>query len=277
MNEIFLKRLHEILPSKALEHFGRPPNFIHFRVNTLKISFEEAQIKVKDLGIAFEILNGFPIVLSVLVDQGKELMNSYMVEQGLLYPQGLESMKAVIELDPQPGEYVLDLCAAPGSKTSQIAALMNNEGVLMANEPVRARFYRLKSVLERTGAKAVLSMTDGRRFRVKEKLFDRVLVDAPCSSEGMFKYDQPKSYAYWNVRKIKEMAHKQKGLLLNASRLVRPGGILVYSTCTFAPEENEEVIEWFLRKAEGLVLQSQQRILPDGRMEGFFIAKWQKV
>ena len=277
MDEIFLKRLHEILPPKALEHFGKPLKFAHFRVNTLKLSLPEAQDKVKELGVAFEINKDFPMVLSVPADQAKALLSSCLVEQGLLYSQGLESMKTVMELDPQPGETILDLCAAPGSKTSQIAALMNNEGVLMANEPIRARFYRLKNVLELTGAKAVLSMTDGRRYRVKERLFDRVLVDAPCSSEGRFKYDNPKSYAYWSVRKIKEMAHKQKGLMLNASRLVRPGGILVYSTCTFAVEENEEVVDWLSRKAQGLVLQTQQRIIPDGRMEGFFIAKWTKI
>ena len=118
---------------------------------------------------------------------------------------------------------------------------------------------------------------DGRRFRVKEQLFDRILVDAPCSSEGRFKYDNPKSYAYWNLRKIKEMAHKQKGLLLNASRLLKPGGVLVYSTCTFAQEENEEVVDWFAKKSQSMQFQSMQRIYPDGRMEGFFIAKWHKI
>ena len=76
-------------------------------------------------------------------------------------------------------------------------------------------------------------------------------MDAPCSCEGRFIINEPKSFAYWSVRKIKEMSHKQKGLLLNASRLLRPGGILVYATCTFAPEENEEVVDWFLRKTDG--------------------------
>jgi 16S rRNA (cytosine1407-C5)-methyltransferase len=155
---------------------------------------------------------------------------------------------------------------------------MNNEGILVANEPIRGRFYKLKSVLQLTGAKATLSMVDGRRFRVKEGgLFDRVLVDAPCSAEGRFKEDEPKTYAYWSTRKIREMAHKQKGLLLNASRLVKTGGILLYSTCTFAEEENEEVVDWFAKKAQGYKMLLQTRLEPDGRMEGFFIAKWQKI
>ncbi len=277
MDDLFLNRLKDLLPPQALEYFGKPTGWIHFRVNTLKISPQEAKEALKVLGIPFETVHWYPFVLSVPFEKGKEVLNSTLCAQGQLYSQGLESMKAVVALDPQPGERILDLCAAPGSKTSQIAAHMNNEGTLIANEPIRARFYRLKSVLGLTGAKATISMVDGRRYRVQDQLFDRVLVDAPCSSEGRFKYDDPKSYAYWSIRKVKEMAHKQKGLLLNASRLVKPGGVLVYSTCTFSPEENEEVIEWFQRKSQGMVLDCQERILPDGRMEGFFIAKWHKI
>ena len=106
-------------------------------------------------------------------------------------------------------------------------------------------------MLELTGAKAQIASTDGRRLRAHDGLYDRILVDAPCSCEGRFIINEPKSFAYWSVRKIKEMSHKQKGLLLNASRLLGPGGILVYATCTFAPEENEEVVDWFLRKTDG--------------------------
>jgi 16S rRNA (cytosine1407-C5)-methyltransferase len=140
----------------------------------------------------------------------------------------------------------------------------------------------------------------GRRLR-EEAPFDRILVDAPCSCEGRFIIHEPKSFAYWSLRKIKEMSHKQKGLLLNASRLLAPDGVLVYATCTFAPEENEEVVDWFLRKTDGrfeltpmqiegvktypcltqwhkrsydLRIRNAVRILPDERMEGFFIAKF---
>jgi 16S rRNA (cytosine1407-C5)-methyltransferase len=178
---------------------------------------------------------------------------------------------------------------------------MNNQGTLKANEPVRQRLYRLKAVLQLTGAHAQITSTDGRRMEGHGELFDRVLVDAPCSCEGRFILDEPKSFAYWSVRKIKEMSHKQKGLLLNAGRLLRPGGTMVYSTCTFAPEENEEVVDWFLRKTEGrfalspiridgvktypclthwqkrtydIGIRDAARILPNERMEGFFIAKF---
>ncbi|MBI3601444.1 MAG: RsmB/NOP family class I SAM-dependent RNA methyltransferase [Candidatus Omnitrophica bacterium] len=277
MHELFLQRLVKILPPQALDHFGQPALYTHFRVNTLKASIQDIHDKLKAIGVSFETVNWYAPALSVPVAYARGVLDSSLVAQGLLYPQGLESMQAVVTLDPQPGECVLDLCAAPGSKTTQIAAHTRNEGVLVANEPVRARFYRLKTVLNLTGARSTLTMVDGRRYRAHNGLFDRVLVDAPCSSEGRFKKDHPKTYAYWSLRKIKEMAHKQKGLLLSASRLMKPGGVLVYSTCTFAPEENEEVLEWFLRKVVGFTLESQVRILPDSRLEGFFIAKLRKI
>lgn len=277
MNEIFLQRLARILPPQALDHFGQPPQYIHFRVNTLKSPIPQIHRQLEEMGINFERVDWYAPALSVPINQARMVLDSSLVTQGSLYAQGLESMRPVMELDPQPGERILDLCAGPGSKASQIAMHMRNEGVLVANEPVRPRFYRLKSVLNLTGAKTTLTMVDGRRYRTQKDFFDRVIVDAPCSAEGRFKKDEPQTYAYWSLRKIKEMAHKQKGLLLHAGRLLKSAGVLVYSTCTFAPEENEEVVLWFSRKAEGFKLLKQERILPDGRMEGFFIAKWQKI
>jgi 16S rRNA (cytosine1407-C5)-methyltransferase len=128
-------------------------------------------------------------------------------------------------------------------------------------------------------------------------------VDAPCSSEGRFKVDDPDTVAYWSLRKVKEMSYKQKGILLSASRLVAPGGVLVYATCTFSPEENEEVVDWFLRKSEGLFdvedagvegvprlpcltqwgkgvyhedVMKCLRVKPDQTYIGFFVAKFRK-
>ncbi len=295
-------RLKEILPQRPACIF-EPRPYQSFRINTLKISVAEALSLLNRAKVDFQKVNFCPYAIIVGTSAARELLNSELVNDGLLYAQGLESILAVMVLDPRPHQRVLDLCAAPGSKTSQIAMLMQNKGFLKANEPIRQRRYRLKAVLQLTGAQARISSTDGRRLKEHEVLFDRVLVDAPCSCEGRFKNNEPKSFAYWSLRKIKEMSHKQKGLLLNASRLLGPGGILVYATCTFAPEENEEVVDWFLRKTEGrfeltpmhidgirtypcltqwhkrtydIRIRDAARILPDERMEGFFIAKFTK-
>lgn len=231
----------------------------------------------------------------------QELSRMEEVCNGKFYLQSLSSMLPVHVLDPQPGEVVLDLCAAPGSKTTQMAAHMGNKGRIVAVDSVRPRYYRLKSVLQLLGVEiAEAKCLDGKRFRSGEVLFDRILVDAPCSSESRFRSSDPKSVGYWSKKKIQEMVHKQKGLLLNACRLLKPGGVLVYSTCTFAPEENEGVLDWVLRKfPEGLkvvpfhiegvdrypaILQWDKhqyheslrecfRVLPTDLMEGFFLAK----
>ncbi len=301
---VFLERLKAIVGreryDQVVESFARPDS-LSVRINTLKTTRPRMLAELKERHIVFREV---PWSAEALILEGiprEELGRMDFISDGLLYRQSLSSMLPVLVLAPRPGERVLDMCAAPGSKTTQMAALMNNEGEIAAVEAVRGRFYKLKSVLEQTGATNVATkLTDARRFR-SPALFDRVLVDAPCSSEGRFKMDDPETYAYWSPRKIREMARKQKGLLLHASRLLKPGGALVYATCTFAPEENEGVVDWLLRKTGGRVslepvdfagipgyppLEGWQgklfdsrvrncfRVLPILGMEGFFIARF---
>lgn len=275
---LFLNRLKGILPAGTdIGGYFKVPPQAAFRVNTLKVQPQEIARVLAQEDIPCAWVPWYGPAFTVGRELAGRVLDSELYSGGKVYAQGLSSMLPVIALDPQPGETVLDLCAAPGSKTTQIAAHMNNEGTLIANEPVRGRFYRLKAVAELLGARVRLTMKDGRYLR-HEAVFDRILVDAPCSSEGRFLVDDPKTYAYWSLRKIHEMAHKQKGLLLNAGRLLKPGGVLVYATCTFAPEENEAVVDWFLRKTPGeFILEKSQRVLPDGSMEGFFLAKFTRI
>ncbi|HGY10675.1 MAG TPA: rRNA methyltransferase [Oceanithermus profundus] len=165
---------------------------------------------------------------------------------GLYYIQE-PSAQAVGELlDPQPGERVLDLAAAPGGKTTHLAAKMENRGLLVANEVDSGRIRGLLDNLERWGStQAVVQAPLARLADRWGAFFDRVLLDAPCSGEGMFR-KEPAAAARWGPAAPARAAAVQRRLLAAAARLVRPGGALVYSTCTFSPEENEAVVGGFL-------------------------------
>lgn len=307
----FLIRLRKILPSRNWDELAntfsgaRPTTF---RVNTLKNPEESVREKLEHQGFRLEKVHWYPGAFILKNSRLRELQETEIYKQGGIYVQALSSMLPPLVLDPQPGERILDLTAAPGSKTTQIACLMEGEGEIVANDNNQIRFYKLKANVEMQGAKNVtLSLRPGELFgRDFPEQFDRVLLDAPCSAEGRFLAGEPSSYKFWKPAKIKEMARKQKNLLISAFRALKPGGLLVYSTCTFAPEENEEVLDWLAEKAEkreqvflmekvqfqfpnhspGLVrwenrvfhpaVTSACRIIPNSLMEGFFIAKIRK-
>ncbi len=168
-------------------------------------------------------------------------------EAGVYYLQEASAMAPVALLDPQPGEWVCDLCAAPGGKSTQIAGRMGGEGFLLCNEysPKRARI--LGKNIERLGiANAlVLNETPQRLAQRFPGCFDKVLIDAPCSGEGMFRKEEA-AVTDWSQETVEMCARRQQEILDAGARLVRPGGRLVYSTCTFAPEENEMAVSAFL-------------------------------
>ena len=170
-------------------------------------------------------------------------------EAGVYYLQEASAMAPVQLLDPKPGERVCDLCAAPGGKTTQIAGRMLGEGFLLCNEinPKRAKI--LSRNIERMGVANAL-VTNEHPQRLADRLegyFDRVLIDAPCSGEGMFRKEEA-AVTDWSQETVEMCARRQAEILDSGAQLVRPGGRLVYSTCTFAPEENEMTIEAFLQR-----------------------------
>ena len=169
-------------------------------------------------------------------------------EAGVYYLQEASAMAPVALLDPQPGEKVCDLCAAPGGKTTQIAGRMAGEGFLLCNEinPKRAKI--LSRNIERMGVANALVTNEHPETLAKKYpgFFDRVLIDAPCSGEGMFRKEEA-AVTDWSRETVEMCARRQAEILHTGARLVRPGGRLVYSTCTFAPEENEKTIEAFLK------------------------------
>ncbi len=175
---------------------------------------------------------------------------------GVYYLQDPSTMAAAEILDPRPGEWVLDLAAAPGGKASHLAARMQGQGVLVANDIARKRTSVLAMNLERMGVTNAL-ITNETPERLAERwpgLFDAVLVDAPCSGEGMFSRD-PQAVRDWSVSVVQGNARRQLQILEQAAHLVRPGGRMLYATCTFAPEEDEGVIAAFLERCPDFELR----------------------
>ena len=301
----FINRLKDIVPP---EHFASVDNAMHapratsFRVNTLLSSIEEVLALLDAAGISPTRLAWYPEALWVPAAERAALLASNVFLDQKIYVQNQSSMAPPLVLDPRAGERILDLAAAPGSKTLQIACLMGQEGEIAAVDAVKKRFFKLRDNLAAQGATEVRTfLKDGRGvWKNRPEYFDRVLLDAPCSSEGRFHIDEPASYAYWSARKIKEMARKQKRLLYSAVQSVRPGGTVVYSTCSFAPEENEAIVSSVLQRfgdalsvapfdleienmtgpclswagrSYNPLLRHARRILPGYHTDGFFICK----
>ena len=211
---------------------------------------------------------------------------------GMFYSQEPSASCVVTALDPRPGERVLDLCAAPGGKSTQIAGRLRGEGLLWSNEVVRGRAGALLSNLERLGVQnAVASCCHPQRLcEALRGYFHRVLVDAPCSGEGMFRRN-PQAAEEWSPQGVEACAARQLAILDSAALAVREGGLLAYSTCTFSPEENEGVAERFLKTHPEFEAQEieasfgrpdlrggpARRVYPMDGGEGHFVALFRRT
>jgi NOL1/NOP2/sun family putative RNA methylase len=221
---------------------------------------------------------------------------------GYIYVQEASSMIPPIALQPEPGDIVLDMCASPGSKTTQMAAMMNNEGLIFANDIEGKRLAPLGINIQRSGiTNAVITLMKGELYKNSSIRFDKILVDAPCSGTGTISKSIG-TLKMWNPKMIKRLASVQKRLLETAFSILKPGGFLVYSTCSNEPEEDEGVISDFLDAHEDVEMQEVKlplnsssaimefegksynpnvkkclRIWPqDNSTEGFFVAKIRK-
>lgn len=306
---VFRERIERLLGPESEEFFeccyNSLPNYI--RCNTIKITPEAL---IGKLGRKWDIRQPFPDnaeIIRVISGLGPgELGKTKEHLLGYYYIQELSSMMPVLALQPGSQDAVLDLCASPGSKTTQIAARMQNSGMLIVNEIKLDRIIVLNSNMERCGvSNAIITREDGARLCEKlRKLrlgFDKILVDAPCSGEGAIR-ENLKTLKMWNLRMIENFSKQQKRLAASSLSCLKPDGILVYSTCTLAPEENEEVVQFLLDnfpvELESIELPIKTRpgikewqgrefspeirktcrIYPqDNDSEGFFIAKMRKT
>ena len=194
---------------------------------------------------------------------------------GLYYIQEPSAMSAAALLAPKPGMRVLDLCAAPGGKSTQLATYLGDSGLLVSNEINTQRSRILSQNIERMGIKNAI-VTNEDSFVLASHFpgfFNAIQVDAPCSGEGMFR-KLPEAIEQWSMENVAICAARQKEILDNAAVMLKPGGVIVYSTCTFSREENEDVIEYFLERHTDFTLEEMERFWPhkvDG--EGHFVAK----
>ena len=214
------------------------------RVNTIKTTPDRVRRAFEEADTAFEPVGWHEGLFRLGEDESPG--NSWPFVHGWVYGQEEVSAVPALALDPQPGERVLDCCAAPGSKTTQLAARMDDRGLLVGNDNNLGRLSALRSNAERCGvSNIVVTRRDARNFSLKPfsgKGFDRALVDAPCSCEGTVRKN-PDAAESWSLDHVKGIAGVQKGVLGRSIEVTRPGGTVVYSTCTFAPEENEAVLQ----------------------------------
>lgn len=280
-DKLFVNRMSAILGDEyeAFEESLGRDRVTSLRFNSLKRQdgFEEYRVSYGNVIDSFELSkesinwekNGF------IYKAGAPGKHAYH-EAGVYYIQEPSAMSPVCFLDPQPGDKILDLCAAPGGKSTQIAARMNGEGILVANEIDKKRAQILSLNIERCAVKnaVVTSMEPGQLSEIFEGYFDKILVDAPCSGEGMFRKTE-EATKNWSVDNIKLCEERQKAIIDEAVKMLAPGGRLVYSTCTFAPEEDEKSALYLIKKGlkpvkidrfEGMVsgdIKNIQRIEPD--------------
>lgn len=307
--ELFLSRLQEIVPSEywqAVNASFATETRPCFRVNTLKTTVQDVLKKLSELKIAVQAVEGLPAAFYIEPDKKSELSHHELAINGDIYFQDAGSQYIADLVGAKPGKEVLDLAAAPGGKTLAIASAMQNKGRLAAVEAVKNRFFILRENIERSGASIIESfLKDGAKVgRQTPDRFDKVLIDAPCSSESRFNVREPNSFQYWSLKKVRDMQRKQKQLLYSAILACKPGGKVIYSTCSFSPEENEMVVERQLKLWEeqlrimeielpitsyhdGLTqwqgkslnpeLSKAKRILPNEWLSGFFVCVLEKL
>lgn len=249
--------------------------FQALRFNTLKVQSPEERMRIlKVLGISSDKRVSWANEAYYFDENVRPGKHPYH-EMGLYYIQEPSAMSAAALLAPKPGMRVLDLCAAPGGKSTQLATYLGDSGLLVSNEINTQRSRILSQNIERMGIKNAI-VTNEDSFVLTSHFpgfFNAIQVDAPCSGEGMFR-KLPEAIEQWSMENVAICAARQKEILDNAAVMLKPGGTIVYSTCTFSKEENEDVIEYFLEKHSDFTLEEMERFWPhkvDG--EGHFVAK----
>ena len=279
----------------------QPSNVFTCRLNRLrKVNREQIIEKANKLGINIEPLSWYPDAF-VVKNTKYDLLKTDLVKGGVLYIQNASSYLPVLALQPKANEKILDACAAPGGKTSHIAALTKGKADIWANDGIKTRLEPFKQVQKLLGFKTsrLTCIPVQSIDREINEQFDKILLDVQCSGEGMMDINNPSTMRFWSLERITKYMHLQTKALNACFNLLKPGGVLVYSTCTYAPEENEAPISKFLKHHQDAFVQPLQfdskyvrhgetkwqdmvfdeqlrgalRVLPNDGMEGFFVCR----
>lgn len=310
-DDIFISRMASILeiPKPRVLGLFNQRALTTIRLNSLKGDIKETYHRLKSRGYILKPIPWAPNTYVVTNRDKGEISQIDEYREGAFYIQDLSSILATIILNPKQNERILDMCSAPGSKTTHIADITKNKAIILANDIEVSRTNSLRNVIDQFGANSVkITLSDGRDFGKKyPDYFDKVLLDAPCSGEGRIYMRGQKPLRFWSIKKIKGSVMIQRELIESAFRTLKSNGVLIYSTCTLEPEENEGVVSELLRNHKNAELQEIElfnskefrdykrhltngitrwsgneynpavkksiRIIPSSEMMGFYIAK----
>ena len=259
----------------ALLEWNNQPAPIYARRNTLRATARELETQWSQEKISFSPCDlpwlSHGLMYRIEADGSPAALASFA--EGLFYIQDPSTLASVQELDPRPGENILDLCAAPGGKTTAIAQRMQDDGAVLALDIDESRLDRLRENAERLGITCIQPKALAQIDLKNAGPFDRILIDAPCSNTGVMRRRVDVRWRL-NARELPTLARAQLDLLKRAAPLLKRGGVLVYSTCSIEPEENEEVIAAFLHKHRDFRQENSRTLTPmkDGT-DGAFISR----
>lgn len=293
----------EFLDSLLEEQYGKELSLVikeglsvdrvlSFRVNTIKSNVEEIVEILNNNGIKFERVSWFENAFVVDNKEKEKIQKLDIYNEGKIYFQSLSSMIPPIILEPQSGENILDMAAAPGSKTTQIAAISNNRSFITACEKNKVRAERLKYNIEKQGVKNTYVMNTDSRNLDEMFSFDKILLDAPCSGSGTIDLRDEKISQKFSIELIERSRKLQYNLLEKAVSVLKSGHEIIYSTCSILKGENEEIIDKILKKEKVKIVPIELDseipklpvrvngticVMPNKYYEGFFVAKLRKI
>ena len=281
------------LKEKILEGF-KLKRKVTFRVNTLKSNVEEIEKILKEENIEFDkpLWSNDAFIIKNVREEDIQKLEIY--DEGKIYMQSLSSMLPPIVLNPKEGSDILDMAAAPGGKTTQMAALSNNKAHITACEMNNIRIEKLKYNVEKQGASCVYIMPKDSRQIDDFFSFDQILLDSPCSGSGTLDFKNENTEKYFTPRLVEKSTKSQYALLKKALKILKPGHEMVYSTCSILKEENEEIVSKVLKELKAEIVKIEFEgmenlphlpvsldgtvcVMPTEEYEGFYIAKIRRL